>query len=415
MGFWNDNSPPLRWYNFTYPNFTIPTLPDFDSGALPLTEVTNPVLEKTTFAVRVFLFITCLVENSIAVFILCKSVRNEGRKTFAQHMLISIACADILTALVYYPSIFVQLQGRIGDILCKLPFNFLVNLPGKVVILSLIGLACDAARNSSSKGRKEHTKKFNIVVTTLLWITAAGFSAVYLGIGNGKSSFQFNECRSTELAVSMLNLVFVVSTDIILATLSFVVFIQVKRRGREIKERNRQEREMAKPHSKTGRHRHITHHTGREMQPATSRESCAEDRVIETSISSEPQSMGSEINDVGPQDSENVTGQSAEEERFQTTRNEAKITGAVSFPFIILSITTMILPLICFSCSIYVSYAVQMVGEIFVAIKPAIYACADKKFRKRYKQLSPFACCCFRRVRCHTAVQVGVQEVEMRH
>ena len=414
MAFWNGTSPPLWWYNLTYPNFIIPTLPDFDTGALPPTEVTNPVLEKITFAVRVFLFITCLVENSIAVFILCKSVRNAGRKTFAQHMLISIACADILNALVYYPSIF-ALQGRIGDILCKVPYNFLVNLPGKVLSLSLIGLACDAARNSSSKGRKEHTKKFNIVVTTLLWIAAAGFSAVYLGIGKGQSSFQFNECRSTELTVSMLNLVFVVSADIILAILSFVVFIQAKRRGREMKERKGQEREMARLHSKTGRHREITHHTGRERQPATSRESCVEDRLIETSNSSEPQSMGSEINDVEPQDSENVTGQSAEEERFQTTRNEAKITGAASFPFIILSITAQILPLICFSCSIYVSYAVQMAGEIFAAIKPAIYACADKEFRKRYKQLSPFACCCFRRVRCHTAVQVGVQEVEMRH
>ena len=409
MDLWNATFPPLWWYNFTYP-----TPPDFDTGALPPTEVTNSVLEKITFAVRVFLFITCLVENSIAVFILCKSVRNAGRKTFAQHVLISIACADILTALVYYPAIFV-LQGRIGDILCKLPYNFLVNLPGKVLSLSLIGLACDAARNSSSKGRKEHTKKFNIVVTTLLWIAAVGFSAVYLGIGKGQSSFQFNECRSAELTVSMLNLVFVVSVDIILAILSFVVFVQVKRRGREMKERNRQEREMARFHSKTGHHREIIHHTGREMELATSRESCVEDRLIETSNSSEPQSMGSEINDIEPQDSENVTGQSAEEERFQTMRNEAKITGAVSFPFIILSITTMILPLICFSCSMYVSYAVQMAGEIFAAIKPAIYACADKEFRKRYKQLSPFACCCFRRVRCHTAVQVGMQEVEMRH
>ena len=406
MDSWNHTSPPLWWYNFTYPNFIIPTLPDFDTGALPLTEVTNPVLEKITFAVRVFLFITCLVENSIAVFILCKSVRNAGRKTFAQHMLISIACADILTALVYYPGVF-ALQGRIGDILCKLPYNFLVNLPGKVLSLSLIGLACDAARNSSLKGRKEHTKKFSIIVTTLLWIAATGFSAVYLGIGKGQSSFQFNECRPTELAASMLNLVFVVSADIILAILSFVVFIQVKRRGGEMKERNRQEREMARLHSKTGSYREIIHHNGRE--------SCAEERVMETSNSWELQSMGSEINDVEPQDSENVTGQSAEEERFQTTRNEAKITGAVSFPFIILSITTLIFPLICFSCSMYVSYAVQMAGEIFAAIKPAIYACADKEFRKRYKLLSPFACCCFRRVRCHTTVQVGVQEVEMRH
>ena len=186
---------------------------------------------------RIFLFITCLVENSIAVLILRKSVRNEGRKTFAQYMLISIACADILTALVYYPAIFVQfshgefvwlVQGRIGDILCKL-YYFLVNLPDKVVRLSLIGLACDVVRNSSSKGRKEHTKKFIIVVTTLLWIAASGFSAVYLGIS--KVQISFNECRSTETNsqfVFMLNLMFVVSASMILAILNIVVFIRVK-------------------------------------------------------------------------------------------------------------------------------------------------------------------------------------------
>ena len=211
-----------------------------------------------------------------------------------------------------------------------------------------------------------------------------------------------------------------------------------------MKERKRREREMAKPHSKTGRHRHITHKTDRKMQPATSRKCRAKDR--------EPPSMGSEIlsemasakekgnalgnteasvtdskttavnevsktqakrkeprkvkskndvNDVEARDSENViTGQSEEGKRFQTTRNEAKTMAAVSIPFIIpLIVFSVVLPFVCFSCSMYVLYAVLMVGEIFAAIKPAIYACADKEFRKRYKQLSPFVCCCFRRVR----------------
>ena len=357
------------------------------------------------------------MENSIAVFILRKSVRNEGRKTFAQYMLISIACADILTTLVYYPAIFVQfshefvwlVQGRIGDILCKL-YYFLVNLPDKVVRLSLIGLACDVVRNSSSKGRKEHTKKFIIVVTTLLWIAASGFSAVYLGIS--KVQISFNECRSTETNsqfVFMLNLMFVVSASIILAILNIVVFIRVKRRVREMKERKRREREMAKPHSKTGRHRHITHKTDRKMQHATSRKCRAKDR--------EPPSMGSEIlsemasakekenalgnteasvtdskttavnevsktqakrkeprkvkskndvNDVEARDSENViTGQSEEGKRFQTTRNEAKTMAAVSIPFIILLIVfSVVLPFVCFSCSMYVLYVVLMVGEM---------------------------------------------------
>ena len=448
MDFWNDTLPTLGWYT------PIPE-PDFDTETL-LTEATNPVLEKITFAVRVFLFITCLVENGIAVFILCKSVKNAGRKTFAQYMLISIACADILNALVYYPGVFVQfshgefvwlVEGLIGDILCKL-YNFLVNLPGKVMILSLIGLACDALRNSSPKGHKEHTKKFSIVATTLFWIAASGLSAVYLGISKVQSSFPFNECRPIEtisqlIAVLTLHFVFVVIADITLAILNIVVFIRIRRRVQEMKERKGREREMAKPHSKTRRHREITHKTDQKMQPATSSKSLAKDCVIKTSDPSEPPSMGSEIlsemasakvkgNALGnteasvtdsktsavneaskthakrnkprkvkakARDSENVTGQSAEEEMFQTTRNEAKIMAAVSIPFLILSIVMLILHFVCLSCSMYVFYAILMAGEIFAVIKPAIYNKTDNEFSERYRQLSPFACCCLRRAR----------------
>ena len=518
MKFWNGTSPPWWW--------DIPTaVPEYDTEAL-LTVVKDPVLEKITFALRVFLFITCLVENSIAVYILHKSVRNEERKTFAQHMLISISCADILTALVSYPAMFVEFShgglvwfgGPIGDFLCKL-YNFLVNLPGKVVSLSLIGLACDAMRNSSSKGRKEHTKKFSIVVTTLLWLAASGLSAVYLALSKVQRGSQFNECKPTEtytqsMAVFMLQLLFTVSSSIILAILDIVALIRVKRRGREMKERKGRESEMARPHSKKERHREITHQTDREMQPTTSHESCTEDRVIENSHPPEPQFMGSEIlsemasagketentpgnteasvtdskmsavdkaskthekqneqrkvksesgakdveragdsenvtgqsaederfetkqneaeiicevayakssavkgvskshakqkeerkvesengpNDVEAGDSEHVTGQSAEDERLQTTRTEVKIMIILSIPFIILSIIMLILPFVCLTCSIYALYAVLMAVEIFAVIKPAIYDKTDKEFRKRYRQLSPFACCCFRR------------------
>ena len=450
MDFWNDNSPPLGLYTPT-------PQPDYDTETL-LTEVTNPVLKNFIFAVRVFLFITCLVENSIAVYILLESVKNAGRKTFAQYMLINIACADILTALVHYPAIFVKfshgefvwlVKGRIGDILCKL-YKLLVNLPGKVVSLSLIGLAIDAARNSWSRGCKEYTKKESGKLVAVSWIGASGLSAAYLVQSTVQRGLQFNEYRSeTSTQLKLMNQVFVVVSDIILAILNIVVLIQVKRRGREIKERKRREREMAKPHSKTGRHRHITHHTDREMQPATSRESCAaEDRVIETSDPSEPPSMGSEIlsemasaketgnalgnteasatdsktsavneasktqakrkeprkvkskndvNDGEARDSENATEQAADEERFQTMRNEAKIMAAISIPFIILSIVILILFLVCLSCSIYVLYAVLMAKEIFAVIKPTIYDKTDNEFRERYRQLSPFACCCFRR------------------
>ena len=52
--------------------------------------------------------------------------------------------------------------------------------------------------------------------------------------------------------------------------------------------------------------------------------------------------------------------QSAREERFDKTRKEAKIMGAVSLFFAILSITQLILPMVCPSCSEYVLYAVQI-------------------------------------------------------
>ena len=449
MDFLNNTSPPSGLYTPT-------PQPNYDPETL-LSEVTNPVLKNIIFAVRVFLFITCLVENGIAVYILQESVKIAGRKTFAQYMLISIACADILTAFVHYPAVFVQfshgefvwlVEGLIGDILCRL-YNFLVNLPGKVVSLSLIGLAIDAVRNSWSKGRKEYTKKESVKNVAVIWIGAAGLSAYYLVQSTVHRGLQFNECRSETSNLKVMNQVFVLCTDIILAILNTVVFIQVKRRGRETKERNRQEREMTKPYSATGRHRHITHHTDREMQPATSRESCiAEDRVIEASDPSEPPSMGSEVlsemasaketgnalgnteasmtdsktsavnevskthakgkeptkvkskngvNDVEARGSENTIGQAVEEEKFLTT--EAKIMAAISIPFIILSIVILILFLVCLSCSIYLLYAVLIAQEIFAVIKPTIYDKTDNEFRERYRQLSPFACCCFRRAR----------------
>ena len=76
-------------------------------GSVPPTGAKNPLFDDITFTLHVILFVTCLVENSIAVYILNKNMSN-GRTTFAQFMLISIACADILTALIYYPAIIVQ-------------------------------------------------------------------------------------------------------------------------------------------------------------------------------------------------------------------------------------------------------------------------------------------------------------------
>ena len=185
-------------------------------GSVPPTGAKNPLFDDITFTLHVILFVTCLVENSIAVYILNKNMSN-GRTTFAQFMLISIACADILTALIYYPAIIVQfshggfiwmVEGPAGDILCKL-YNFLAQLPNKVLVLSLVALACDATRNSSSQGRKEHTKKFSIIVITFFWVTTAGISGIYLRISKVQTAFQFNECSTettSQQTVIVLNL-----------------------------------------------------------------------------------------------------------------------------------------------------------------------------------------------------------------
>ena len=103
MDYWNYTTTPSTkwWYNYTFPtDFSIPTIPEYTVGPVPPTATQNPLLDNITFAVRVILFIICLMENGIAVFILHKNTRN-GRRTFAQYMLISIACVD-LTTLIYY-------------------------------------------------------------------------------------------------------------------------------------------------------------------------------------------------------------------------------------------------------------------------------------------------------------------------
>ena len=427
------------------------------------------------------------MENSIAVYILNKNISN-GRTTFAQYMLISIACADILTALTYYPAIFVQfshggfiwlVEGPAGDILCKL-YNFLAQIPSKVLVLSLVALACDATRNSSSQGRREHTKKFSIIVTTFFWVTAAGFSGIYFKISKVQTAFQFNECSTeptSQQTMFLLSLVhsyvFVVTADLILTILSLVVFIRVKRRGKEMNRYGRHT-DRGSPFATIRRQRRVgeaknvqfihdlqsTVEADQEIKSITSRESSEDDLTVQTSqppsssvgpevliemssVREDENILGKNevtvtdlstsvvnksdkgdakrkkrrqqkpckgIDDVEGRDSVNVADQSAREERFDKTRKEAKIMGAVSLFFAILSITQLILPMVCPSCSEYVLYAVQIAVEIYAVIKPGIYASIDTEFRKRYRQLSPAACCCFRRIPCHT-----VQEVRMRH
>lgn len=59
----------------------------------------------------------------------------------------------------------------------------------------------------------------------------------------------------------------------------------------------------------------------------------------------------------------------------------------------------------------YVAFAIEIAKGIYAATKPGIYAGIDKEFRKRYTQLSPLACCCFRRILCHKeSNQVGTRK-----
>lgn len=391
----------------------------------------TPLFENVTLAVRIILFVICLVENSIAIFILYKNIRN-GRKTFAQYILINIACTDILRAFIYYPAEFVKfshgefvwvVEGLAGDVLCKV-YAFLVQIPGDVLILSLVALACDVTRNLSSKGRKEHTQKFSRSLIGFFWVTAAGLSAFYLVISRVES----NECVvdvSKQLAAIMLQLIhafmFVAPAALILTILNLLAICLVKRRKKEIIGPKRAERINARRQRKIGyvedlgdvqemqfstrlepgREADFTVRETSLQQPSTSTN--AFETLIEISTKDKTLNKGSDSNigvDVGePEDAQGSTSVSAQEESFETTRTEAKITSATSVPFAILSIIQLILPYVYPSYNVYLLFAIQIAEEIYAVIKPGIYACTDKEFRKRYKTLSPFACCCIGRIR----------------
>lgn len=104
---------------------------------MPTPEPENALFKNISLAVRVVLFIACLIENSIAIYILCKSIKN-GRKMFSRYILINMACADISTTLLLHPVEFVNfhhgkyiwvVEGPPGDVLCKL-YGFFKYLAG---------------------------------------------------------------------------------------------------------------------------------------------------------------------------------------------------------------------------------------------------------------------------------------------
>ena len=263
--------------NFTKPDFTfsVPTIPPgYKNWDVPSESAAqNPIKDSVyTLVLHIILFVICLSENTITLFILYSNIK-AGKKTFAQFMLINIACVDILTSLTYYPPIFVKFahggfvwlaQGLAGDVLCTL-YNFLLHLPEKVLILTLVSLAGDVARNSSPKGRREHSKKFSLIVVVLFWITASGFSAIYFRISKvqpnaNDQAYMCSTKQDSQITVSTLNLfhsyAFIPTADAILTIVDVVVFINVRRRLKEMN-KHKQDKDKTQSRVRMGRKRGI--------------------------------------------------------------------------------------------------------------------------------------------------------------
>jgi len=429
---------------------------------MPTPEPENALFKNISLAVRVVLFIACLIENSIAIYILCKSIKN-GRKMFSQYILINMACADILTTLLLHPVEFVNfhhgkyiwvVEGPPGDVLCKL-YGFLFQIPDRVLILSLVALAFHVSRNLSSKGRKEHTGKFSARLIVFFWIFAATPSIMYIAIGKVESNFCYVDPTKEDTRIMMDKIhlfVFMVSGDVILTILNPVVFFRVRRRKREIKrkrearragemkEARREKRIGDKKYAKVERWRNDA-----QQEPMLSNNGwCQPDgkyfpagaipqqqnnpsnpsgTLIEMSNGNKNLNEVDEANGmydvhVDQEDDGTISvDEPDQEESFETTREEAKITGVASTLFVVLSIIEMMFWYVCVGSACiggeyyeYVAFAIEIAKGIYAAIKPGIYAGIDKEFRKRYTQLSPLAYCCFRQIRCHKEPnQVGTR------
>ena len=454
MGDWN--------YTYTEDPFSMPawpTYPTWSPYTIPETAIFTPTPEpehslflNARLAVLVVLFVACLIENSIAIYVLYKIVKN-GREMFSRYILINMACADILTTLLLYPVEFVYfhhgqfiwvVEGRPGDVLCKM-YSFLFDIPGRVLILSLVALACDVTRNLSSKGRKEHTRKFSSRLIVFFWIFAATLSIVYIAIAKVERNFCTTD-RAKEETALMINKIhlftFVISGDLILTILNLVVFFRFRRRKREIKRRREATRagklKEARRKKRIGdkKYAKVEQWRNDSQRPILSSNSWCQPAgkyfpagaiPQQRSTSSNPSEtlieMSTEVDKVSDSYDVHVDqedDESDQEDNFETTREEAKITNVASIIFVILSIIQLMFQYLCAGavewifCTgeyhQYVAFALEIAKGIYIAIKPGIYAGIDKEFRKRYTQLSPLACCCFRRIRCHKEPsQVGTR------
>ena len=467
MGDWNFTDTRSPWTPAYTENPSWPTYPTW-SPYIPERPILTPtpgpensLFINLSLAVRVVLFVACLIENIIAIYVLCKTIK-KGRKRFSRYILINMASADILINLLIYPVKFVYfhhgqviwvVEGHYGDVLCKI-YTFLFEIPGRVLILSLVALACDVTRNLSSTGRKEHTRNFSTSLIVFFWIFAAITSIMYISTAKVERKKCVTDGAQKETARMMHQIhlyVFVILGDLILTILNLVVFLRFRRRKREIKRKREAMRagRMREAHRKRriedNKHVKIEqwrtddaqepmlsnngwcqpggkHFPAGAIPHQQSNSSNPSETLVEVSDETKIFNEVDKANDscdvhVDQEDGGNITAdESDQEESIERTREEAKITSVASILFVILSISQLMFQFVCeLACPReyyeYVAFAIEIAKGVYAAIKPGIYACIDKEFRKRYTQLSPLACCCFRRIRCHKEPnQVGTRK-----
>lgn len=329
-------------------------------------------------------------------------------------MLISIACADILKAAFIYLMTYAAFSPQaedvwsVGNALCKMYLTF-SEITSRVIALILVALAWDATRNSSSTGRKEHTKKFSAIMMFFLWVMATSFSSIYFVF----SGVFHNACGVSPegiiiIMIIQLDFAFDVTVDLILTILCVVVFFRVRRRKKEMNAQARSTKFAYKSNKKPQRRDDDGIELDHSGEWCDEKPDEGEVTLIcegqKQSPSKHPLETGRSV-DVG--DGQSNTSQSAWEQEFKETRTEAKIVVAVSLPFIALSLLPYLMNYLSYSQNVYISFCAQMADAMYGIIKPAIYACIDREFRKRYTQLSPLACCCLRKI-CRGSSQQGV-------
>lgn len=208
--------------------------------------------------------------------------------------------------------------------------------------------------------------------------------------------------------IIQLDFAFDVTVDLILTILCVVVFFRVRRRKKEMNAQARSTKFAYKSNKKPQRRDDDGIELDHSGEWCDEKPDEGEVTLIcegqKQSPSKHPLETGRSV-DVG--DGQSNTSQSAWEQEFKETRTEAKIVVAVSLPFIALSLLPYLMNYLSHSQNVYISFCAQMADAMYGIIKPAIYACIDREFRKRYTQLSPLACCCLRKI-CRGSSQQGV-------